>query len=468
MTTIISAAITTWVLWVQRHARMVLATLVIASVAAAVAGTQHFSLNSDVGKLIKPSDDTRWYAQNEAHKAAFPQFENTAVIVITGPGSAVSRASEDLLARLRASDWYHTIAAPGSESFFEEHGLYYLSLDEVSALASDVQGLIDLVGQLPSTDLAGYLSLITQLIQAQQFGIDTADAVALLSDKLNQALLNTSGPVAWFPDADNTADEQPRDQLIIVQGRQEFGAEAPAEAVIKATREFMAATGQQYPEATLRLTGELAMADEEIRTALSGIQFAGLMSVVLLALILSIGVRSWSIVLVVFTLLACGVSMTTLFASLAVGSFNTLSLVFLVMFFGLGVDFALHYALRIEESLARADEQAEPLRAATDDIGSALLLCPLTSGLAFLACFPTEYRGARSDFRRRHGHRVFPHRNTDSRLVLGSRHALALASRRPKKTAFRARPVAAQYRSHRHGFRGRHSRVVCQGCALRL
>ena len=393
MTTIISAAITPWVLWVQRHARMVLATLVIASVAAAVAGTQLFSLNSDVGKLIKPSDDTRWYAQNEAHKAAFPQFENTAVIVITGPGSAVSRASEDLLARLRASDWYHTIAAPGSESFFEEHGLYYLSLDEVSALASDVQGLIDLVGQLPSTDLAGYLSLITQLIQAQQFGIATADAVALLSDKLNQALLNTSGPVAWFPDADNTADEQPRDQLIIVQGRQEFGAEAPAEAVIKATREFMAATGQQYPEATLRLTGELAMADEEIRTALSGIQFAGLMSVVLLALILSIGVRSWSIVLVVFTLLACGVSMTTLFASLAVGSFNTLSLVFLVMFFGLGVDFALHYALRIEESLARADEQAEPLRAATDDIGSALLLCTLTSGLAFLAFFPTEYRG---------------------------------------------------------------------------
>ena len=143
----------------------------------------------------------------------------------------------------------------------------------------------------------------------------------------------------------------------------------------------------------MRLTGELAMADEELQVALRGIQFAGLLSLVLLGLVLAVGVRSWSISLVIFCLLAAGIAWTTLYACLTVGSFNTLSLVFLVMFFGLGVDFALHYSLRVEESLAKPEEATAPLARATDDIGTALLLCTITSSMAFLSFYPTEYRG---------------------------------------------------------------------------
>jgi hopanoid biosynthesis associated RND transporter like protein HpnN len=155
----------------------------------------------------------------------------------------------------------------------------------------------------------------------------------------------------------------------------------------------MAQVQGDFPAVTMRLTGEIAMADEELRTALQGIQFAGLASLLLLALILTFGVRCWSIVCGIFVMLAAGVVWTTLYALLAVGSFNTLSMVFLVMFFGLGVDFALHFCLRVQESLSLEHERERPLVAASADIGTALLLCTLTSSIAFLSFFPTEYRG---------------------------------------------------------------------------
>ena len=392
MSHLMADLITRWVLLVQRHGRLVLALVLTLSAVSAVFGARLFSLNSDVGQLIRPSDDTRWYAQNEDHKRAFPQFENTAIVVVSGPEAAVQSASDELLAGFNGSDWYHSVDAPGREPFFDRHGLYFLELAQVEQLANDLSALLPLIPPMSDAGLTGYFTLLGQMTAAASFDASAQAGAALLLEKLQAALDSPADPIEWLAPEETDSDSDSY-QLIVLQGRQEFGEKSPARAVIAETRRILSRASADHPQVQLRLTGELAMADEELRTALSGIQFAGMLSLVLLALILTVGVRSWSIVTVIFTLLACGVALTTLFASLAIGSFNTLSLVFLVMFFGLGVDFALHYALRVEESLSLMEEADSPLRHATRDIGTALLLCTLTSGLAFLSFFPTEYRG---------------------------------------------------------------------------
>jgi hopanoid biosynthesis associated RND transporter like protein HpnN len=98
-------------------------------------------------------------------------------------------------------------------------------------------------------------------------------------------------------------------------------------------------------------------------------------------------------VLAIFTMLLAGVVWTCVYAALTVGSFNTLSLVFLVMFFGLGVDFAIHFCLRVQEALSSRSEKQQALRSAIEDVGTALLLCTITSAIAFLSFLPTEYSG---------------------------------------------------------------------------
>ena len=62
--------------------------------------------------------------------------------------------------------------------------------------------------------------------------------------------------------------------------------------------------------------------------------------------ILVVGVRSVKVITATFAMLVVGIVWTSAYAMLSVGEYNTLSIIFLVMFFGLGVDFALHYSLR--------------------------------------------------------------------------------------------------------------------------
>jgi predicted RND superfamily exporter protein len=72
-----------------------------------------------------------------------------------------------------------------------------------------------------------------------------------------------------------------------------------------------------------------------------------------------------------------------------VGTYNTLSLAFIVMFFGLGVDFGLHYGLAVGES----PDDAAAIQSAVRKTGSALALSALSTALAFLSFSPTEYTG---------------------------------------------------------------------------
>lgn len=394
MSHFIRTIITRWVLLVHRHARLTLWLTGLCSLVAAGAAIQLFTLDSDVGKLIRPGPENRWHAQHEAYKAAFPQFQDAAVVVLSGTERLqVEAATDTLLVTLRESGWYHQAIAPARDNFLLEHALYRLDPRQLQSLDEQIQELLPLLRQLNADPgLTGFYDLLRQLLLQDELDGGRSDTTERLLEKLESALSAPGRPVNWLSASDNGGREV-HYQLILLAGKQRFDEREPSKAVIAATRASIAAAAPRFPGVSMRLTGELAMADEELQVALEGIQFAGLLSLLLLGLVLAVGVRSWSISLVIFSLLGAGIAWTTLYACLTVGSFNTLSLVFLVMFFGLGVDFALHYSLRIEESLVRADEAAAPLENATNDIGTALLLCTVTSGMAFLGFYPTEYRG---------------------------------------------------------------------------
>ncbi len=392
MSPLITGWLCSWALFVHRHGKPVLSLLCLCSVVAAFAAAQLFALDSDVGKLIKPSAGNRWHEQNEAYKRAFPHAGDAALVVISGRSrQRVDAAADALQQAFASSDWYYSVDAPGREPFFVDHLLYRLEPEQLRALVDrllPLQALVQRLDQDPQ--LATLLDLTRYSLGSVTAGGDLDQGQRLLLATLSDALAG-SEPVSWLNDDD--PETQTYYQLIVLKGRQQFGASTPSQAVMKTTREIIAGLRSNQPGISIRLTGELAMADEELQTALQGIQFAGALSLALLALILGLGVRSWSIVLATFTLLGAGVAWTSLYASLVVGSFNTLSLVFLVMFFGLGVDFALHYCLRIEEAESTPAESGQPLLYATRDIGTALLLCTVTTGIAFLAFLPTEYRG---------------------------------------------------------------------------
>ncbi len=144
----------------------------------------------------------------------------------------------------------------------------------------------------------------------------------------------------------------------------------------------------------VRITGEVALAHEEIEAAYAGVQIAGWVALALLMLILIVGVRSAKIIAATVTLLFVGVTWTSAFAMLTVGEYNTLSIVFLVMFFGLGVDFALHFSLRYQEQINSGEgDVMRSLLSTTNSVGGAIAICTITTALGFLSFYPTAYKG---------------------------------------------------------------------------
>ena len=85
--------------------------------------------------------------------------------------------------------------------------------------------------------------------------------------------------------------------------------------------------------------------------------------------------------------------LTTAFAALAVGELNLVSVAFTVLLIGLGLDFAIHLLLHIQERRRNGEDAKDALKGAVHDVGPALALAAPTTALAFLAFVPTQFDG---------------------------------------------------------------------------
>ena len=346
-------------------------------------------INSDLDSLIRPSEDLKWFVDNEHYKQQFPYFEQTAVLVVSGGNAGeVDRVAAMLKQRLTADAQFQSVFAPGVSDFVLNHKHYFL---EVSELQQWVQGIEYAYGPaLRLADDAGvvnFLLVVADHLRANR-GLPLPGLLASGANSIRSS--DQDSGLALLPPLSDP-DVATHYQLVVVQGVQDLTQQLPNELIVRQLRDVI--TTLDLPSGVeVRLTGEVALAHEEIQAALNGVGLAGVVSIVLLALILGFGIRSVGFVAAIFAMLAAGVILTLALAVLVVGAFNTLSLIFVVMFFGLGVDFAVHFGLRVRESQQTLSRRAA-LKLAAHDVGPALLLCMLTSSIAFLAFVPTDYVG---------------------------------------------------------------------------
>lgn len=373
-----------WIDWLSRHTGAVLLSSLMLSVLSLGLFFQFGALNSDLSKLIKPSDSLVWYQHNERYKAAFPQFQQTAVIVVRGTDHRQVQSHTRYLVDHLPKEVLGDVFAPGTDPFLTERLPLFLTLDQLQQWLKGAD-----YNQGPLLRLMDEASLANVLFTYADFvSANPGQELPVSLESVRQGILDGSLSFQSYyplqPEGKNFTE------LIIVSGQQQLGEALPNAAIVSALNKAL----KDYPApegVTVALTGEVALAHEEMSAALGGVELAGLLSLIFLALILHLGIRSAPILLAIGTMLAMGVSLTLGFATLAVGELNTLSMIFVVLFFGLGVDFGAHFTLRVQSCL-----QAEVLPAlgqALKETGPALILCTLTSAASFLAFLPTDYRG---------------------------------------------------------------------------
>ena len=391
-----------WVLWVVRYTRPTLGILTVITLVAGWVVAERFQVNSKLGDLIE--QNASWRTDFDAYKEKFPQLIDTVFVVVSSTSTRdVETTSKALSAALLSRpEHFQDVYAPGASDFFSTNALLYMEVGELETLIdklAQAQPLLTAMAEDPS--LRGLLELVRDGLE-NEGGAELERVARLLANSAESIAHGGEGRIRWSDEFFD--DDELRYGLITLKGATDYGVALPNSATMANVRALVA--GIELPAGVnIALTGEVALAHEEIKAAQDGVQIAGMVSAVLLLIVLGVGVRSLRVIAATFCMLIVGVLWTSAYALLTVGEYNTLSLIFLVMFFGLGVDFAIHYCLCVQENLtSQLRLQTDPavlsqasvtasLAGATGSVGRALSLCALTSALGFLCFVPTDYQG---------------------------------------------------------------------------
>jgi len=145
--------------------------------------------------------------------------------------------------------------------------------------------------------------------------------------------------------------------------------------------------------ATVELTGEVPMNDDEFSVIRNSALQDTLTAVIGVLIILWLALRSWKIMVAVFFSLMVGLATTAALGLAMVGSFNLISIAFFVLFVGLGVDFGIQFSVRYRTERHANDDLHAALLCAARKAGDPLALAAAATAVGFFAFLPTSYRG---------------------------------------------------------------------------
>ncbi len=391
----IDTTLANWTAWVVNHARAVLAAILISTLGAAWVAITQFEMNSDTSRLIR--QDTDWKRVNTEFLDTFPQYNRNTFVVISGEQpDKVAQVTSKLSADIRArEDVFQNVYSPGTTSFADAHALLYLdpeTLNDTVSKLADAQPFLTAIAE--DNSLRSALQLIIDALGSDEElpagFVQMTDALTMAAER---ALEGNEKPISWRDELFRVAEGKTFYQVIFVQGQQNFGEDLPDAEIIRALETIINELTHAYADdVTIRLTGQVPLEHGEIVSAMDSAQLAGSLALLILAAVLIWGVRSLRIIAATYLSMVVGLIWTAAFAMLTVGQYNTISIIFLVMFIGLGVDFAVHLCLKYQEARTEADSR-DALIDMGQQLGPAIALCGVTSAMGFLAFVPTDYIG---------------------------------------------------------------------------
>jgi uncharacterized protein len=398
---LVGNALARWVELVIGFSKTVLLLSFVAAGAAIWYAAGNLGINTDTADMISPT--LPWRQDFINYRDAFPARDRNVVAVVDASSPQQADAFAAALAeRLeRETALFISVFLPGAGAFFERNGLLYLSVDELESLSDRLARAQPLLGLLERRfNGAGVVAVAEQAIEgrpgASGSAVDGADSQAFeaeLARVLESAAAGRDRPFDWERLLSGGSGETAR-ELVLLQPVVDFTRIQPAGAAIERLREIAADLEADFDgEATVRLTGTVAMEHEELVSVTRGASVAGLAALALVTLVLYWVLRSIRLIAVSVATLLLGLAGTAGFAAAAVGHLNLLSVAFAVLYVGLGVDFILHYCLRVKELVAEGVPVAVGVTEAARGVGTSLVICAVTTAAGFYAFIPTPFQG---------------------------------------------------------------------------
>jgi len=158
-------------------------------------------------------------------------------------------------------------------------------------------------------------------------------------------------------------------------------------------RELVAETQIEVPGLNAGVTGEPVLELDEMAQSQADTTRASVVSLTISALIFIYGYRETGRPIKATACLLVGLAYTMAFATLAVGHLNILTITFVPMLIGLGIDYGVHLISRYEEELRHGHDQEAAIRTALIFTGQGIFTGAFTTAGAFGAMALTNFKG---------------------------------------------------------------------------
>jgi hopanoid biosynthesis associated RND transporter like protein HpnN len=335
------------------------------------------------------------------YQRRFPVLYENIVLVVDAPTpEEAGTASAQLAERLNESpEYFHNVFMPGGE-FFEKHGLLYMDTDELEDFADRMARFQPyLAGLAQDGTLRGLAMMLERGVAAVRSGDIGGEELVPMVGRVTEAIAAERAgepyKLSWAEVvAGSEMEGVSRRRFILAQPALDFtkilSAEAPIEAVRRFARELNLDEEHGF---SVRVTGDVALAYDDMKLIQFQTMFAGAVSFFLVSGILAYAFRSLRMVVATATTLIVGLIDTAAFAVWAVGHLNMISVAFAVLFIGLSVDFGIHLVLRYREAAGQGHTHGESLAMAGEEVGTSILLCAITTSIGFYAFVPTDFGG---------------------------------------------------------------------------
>lgn len=381
---------------------LVVALTLIATAAAGYYSVAKFAIDTNTARLM--SSDIPWRKDEIAYIKAFPQFDNMIAAVIDGPTpEAVDGAAERLAAALKARDEAVAIRRawrPDQGAYLQREGLLLLDKPALATTLDELVARKAFLGALAADpSLRGLMGLISGAMEAAERDRSAFDPfiapLGRLATTIESALAGKPKALSWralLDKGEPTIGELRR--IVLIDPVLDFGALEPGAAATKTVRETAARLGiDEAHGLRLRLTGPTPLADEEFSTVAENYELNLAVTVMAVAVVLFLALRSAKLIFGVLATLFVGLVVTLGLGLALVERLNLISVAFAALFIGLGVDFGIQFATRYREERRRTDDLRLALVAAIRQIGFSLSLAALSLIAGFFCFLPTDFKG---------------------------------------------------------------------------
>lgn len=376
------------------------AGLVLTLLALLVAGSR-MAMTTDTSALISPK--VGWRVQEQRVETAFPQLRDNMLIIVDGDTPERAEGGAARLSDHLQSDKAHfrLVTRPDGGEYFARQGLLFGSVEDVRGATRamiDAQPMLGPLAADPS--LRGVSSALSAMLDGVETGaieLRRLDRpLGALAVAIDGSLNGSNADFSWqrlLAEGGGPMDAPTR-RLILVQPVLDHSALMPGEAAQDAVQAASRALALDSAHGvTISLTGEVPLADEEFATLQENIGLVAMVMLGAMLLTLWFATRSVRLVAAIMGTIIAGLVVTLALGLLAVGRLNLISVAFIPLFVGLGVDFGIQICVRFNAERSEGATAAAGLRRAATALGAPLSLAAGAIFLGFGAFLPTEYVG---------------------------------------------------------------------------